>query len=106
MPGKEPHLGSPADRRNREVEGRQSRAARQRGATGRMAETAYDIDSAALGPGHVVDLALMFMLMVAEMVRRSTGFMLAIRTHSRPTELDWQKQQEENREPAAHGDGL
>lgn len=71
-----------------------------------MAETAVDIGSAGLGPGLVVDLALMIVLVVAEMVRRSTSFMLAIRTHCRPTELEWQKQQEENREPAAHGDGL
>lgn len=43
------------------------------------------------------------MIVVSEVVRSSTGFVVAVDTHRRPTELDGQQDQEENRKPTTHG---
>ncbi len=45
----------------------------------------------------------MAMIVVSDVVRSGTGFVGAVRAHRRPTELNGQQYQEENRKPATHG---
>jgi len=48
-------------------------------------------------------IGMVLMLVMAEMLGRRAGFMLAIHAHCRPAELQREQSQQKNREPAAHG---
>jgi hypothetical protein len=44
--------------------------------------------------------------MMTEVLRSRPGLVLAIAFHCCPAELEWQKNEKEDGEPAAHGCGL
>ena len=52
--------------------------------------------------GHFGQTGKEMMRMVAEVLGRSPGFMLAITGHSRPTELERQEHQQDDSQPFAH----
>ena len=73
-----------------------------------MAGAAVRIN-AAIGFGTAVvctlDIGCVLMLVVTEVLRSRTGFMLAIDASRSPTELQWHKNQKEDGEPATHCGG-
>ena len=75
-----------------------------------MAGDAIAVDATAQGFGIrcalLVGSGLMLVGMMTEVLRSRPGLVLAIAFHCCPAELEWQKNEKEDGEPAAHGCGL
>ena len=72
-----------------------------------MAGDAIAVDAATQSFGIrcalLIGSGLMLVIVMAEVLRSRPGLVLAIAGHRCPGELEWQKNEDEDRKPAAHG---
>jgi len=54
----------------------------------------------------LIRASLVLMVVMAEMRSLSSGLMLTICPHRRPTELQWQEDKQQDEKPASHGERL
>ena len=74
-----------------------------------MAGTAIVVDSGRKiwnCPALLIGSSLVLMVVMAEMRSLSSGLMLTICPHRRPTELQWQEDKQQDEKPASHGERL